>query len=241
MPWLTGNWMNQPIPGLANVYRGSTAPVAPPPSQAPSASPAPAGGDYWAQLGSLLGISPAPQQTSLNSHARGIQQTLYNQIPGTGISIAGVGDYMARMRQAQAQQQQAPSNMYGNMPMLGQSSQGSGSGVTGGGRYLTRERARELEAQQRNNNRNRNPMTRSDGSIIDAAAYMRGDRPGMSPVDVVRPGQSPLDLLRGQRPQLAPPNRPARQPKRPSAMFGEPTDRGGVTRASIPGFSNFMY
>lgn len=232
MPWLTGNWMNQSIPGLESIYRPAN-----PQEQmmpAPAASPsAPAGGDYWSQLGSLLGFGPAPQQTPYWAGHQQQQQMLYNQIPGTSFSIAGAGDYMAQMRQAQAQQQQAPSNMYGNMPMLGQSSQGSGSGVTGGGRYLTRERARELEAQQRNNNRNRNPMTRSDGSIIDAAAYMRGDRPGMAP--------NPQGIGGTQRPQLAPPNRPARQPKRPSATFGELTDRGGVTRASIPGFSNFMY
>lgn len=230
MPWMTGPAWAQ-VQGLDNIYR-STTEAQPAPAAAAPAPQAPAGGDYWAQLGSLLGFGPAPQQTPYWAGQQQ-QQMLYNQIPGTSFSIAGAGDYMAQMRQAQAQQQQAPSNMYGNMPMLGQSSQGSGSGVIGGGRYLTRERARELEAQQRNNQRNRNPMTRSDGSIIDAAAYMRGDRPGMAP--------NPQGIGGTQRPQLAPPNRPARQPKRPSATFGEPTDRGGVTRASIPGFSNFMY
>lgn len=219
MPWFTGpSWAQ--VQGLDNIYR-STAEAQPAPAAAAPAPQAPAGGDYWAQLGSLLGMTPTtPQAQAYTPWWQQQQQRFADVVPGAGMSIPGAGAYFAQMQQRAQQQAQAPSNMYGNMPMPGQPSQqflpGSNQGRS-------------------------NPFRRSDGSVITPEAYMAGDRPGMTgrPNQQAAPAAQPAPP---QRPQLAPPLRPGKQPKRPSESFGLPTERGGgLTRASIPGFSNFVY
>lgn len=257
MPYLTGNWMNQPIPGYGDVFRGSTAPVAPAPAPAPApasvSAPAPSmgGGDYWSQLASLLGMGPPPPVFNASAMPSFMNNPMS---PAGAINMAqqmfGPNAYQPANR-SNPMMGVGPMSMSGNqfsgMPMFGQETQGSASGITGGGRFLTRERARELETQQRNNQRNRNPMLRSDGSPIDAAAYMRGDRPGMAP--------NPQGIGGTQRPQLAPPNRPASSPsanKRPSSMFGSDSmgafgGRSGRNPSPFeasgrnPAFRNFLY
>lgn len=225
MAWMTGNWMNQSVPGLENIYRSTATPATPAAVPSSPAPTTPAGGDYWAQLGSLLGMTPTtPQAQAYSPWWQQQQQMIYNQIPGTSFSIAGAGDYMARMQQAMAQraqqQAQSPSAMFAGMPSMNAPSQ----------QYL-----------QGSNQGRSNPFRRSDGSVITPEAYMAGDRPGMtgSPNAQSRP-QAPIS--RPERPQLAPPLRPGKQPKRPSDSFALPTERGGgLNRASIPGFSNFVY
>lgn len=221
MAWMTGNWMNQSVPGLGNIYRSTTTPATPAAGPSSTVSTAPAAGDYWAQLGSLLGMTPTtPQAQAYTPWWQQQQQRFADVVPGAGMSIPGAGAYFAQMQQMAQQQAQSPSAMFAGMPSMTSPSQ----------QYL-----------QGSNQGRSNPFRRADGSVITPEAYMAGDRPGMtgSPNAQSRP-QTPIS--RPERPQLAPPLRPGKQPKRPSDSFALPTERGGgLSRASIPGFSNFVY
>ena len=227
MSWMTGNWMNQSVPGLGNIYptnygQQASVPAAPAPQATPPV------GDYWAQLSSLLGMPTQQQQSSPSSYYYD-QAMQRNNMPFPQLGSVPYQAQMNWMQQAQQnaamrqQQQQAPSNMYGNMPMMGnQPSQ---------------------QFRPGSNQGRSNPMLRADGSVIDAASYVRGDRPGM-------PGRrddvSTFLSANPQRPQLAPPTTAGRPSKTrgrsPSATFSN--ESGGISRQSlqnIPGFSNFAY
>lgn len=209
MPWMTGPAWAQ-VQGLDNIYRSAPTPT---PATAPSA---PASGDYWSQLSSLLGMPQAGGQPAYTPWWQAQQQRAADVVPGAGMSIPGAGAYFAQLQQMQ-QQAQAPSNVYGNMPMLGQS----------GPQFLAGS-----------NQGRANPFRRADGSVITPEAYMAGDRPGMSGRSNYQgqPVQPPT-----QRPTLAPPTTAGRRPKTPSATFGTPNEREPAVRPSIPGFSNFVY
>ena len=223
MAWMTGMpW--QTVSGWNNIAPTQSVPVAAP------APAAPAGGGYWAQLSSLLGMPQAGP-----AYAPFVQQQMQRAadiVPGAGMSIPGAGAFLANAQQLMAQQQaaQAPSNMYGGMPMLGgQPSQQYRAGSNMG-------RA--------------NPFRRADGSVITPEAYMAGDRQGMTGRSNYQgtPGQTST-----QRPQLAPPTTGVRPTKTPSAAFGEEQTVGGRSpyragterqrgfSSRIPGSSSFAY
>lgn len=246
MPYLTGNWMNQAIPGYTDVYRGSTAPMAPAPVQAPAvpapmASPMGGGGmDYWGQLASLLGVpgpSPAPQGMSMWDPSRMLNN------PYSPVGAVNLSRQMFGANAYQPANRDIPMRGVGPASMQGIGSQG---GNPFPGMPMFDSPSQQFRPGSNQGGRNSNPMLRSDGSMIDAQAYMRGDRPGMAP----NPQGFGGGLGGGQRPQLAPPNRPAPTSsgnRRPSATFGSESQSAFPRQSPFeasgrnPAFRNFVY